>query len=217
MDPIAQPPGPSERSAAEPLPPGALGDDEADARLAAAGDRGAFDRLVLRHQDAVVNAAVYHLGNREDGVDAAQEAFLRAFQAIRSFRGGCAFRTWLLTITINAARSYRTRRRALKRGGGRPGFSADRARDPGERPYEIADPDTSSSPPRLLERKEVKEALERAIAELEDDAREIVVLRDLSGESYEDIAAALGLPIGTVKSRLHRARLELRGKVARFL
>jgi RNA polymerase sigma-70 factor (ECF subfamily) len=191
--------------------------DEQDVLRASAGDRQAFERLVLRHQDAVVSAATYHTGNREDGIDVAQDTFLRAYRGIAGFRGGCPFRTWLLTIAANASRSCRSRRRALKRGGAARTMSTAATRDPDDPAMEIPDPDTSSRPATLAERKELKEALERAIGELDEDARTMVILRDLSGETYEAIAAALELPLGTVKSRLHRARLELREKIARFL
>jgi len=156
-------------------------------------------------------------------MDAAQETFLKAYRGIRRFRGSSTFRTWVLRIAVNSARSLRTRQKALKRGGGAPSvpqrpawtrldpFSADPAAQ------DIADPCEASGPARLLERKEVKTALERAIAGLDDSDREVIVLRDLSGVSYEAIANALDLPLGTVKSRVHRARLILREQMAEYL
>jgi RNA polymerase sigma-70 factor (ECF subfamily) len=196
--------------------------DDADVRLAAAGSREAFDRLVTRYQHDTVNAVSYYLRNYEDAVDAAQEAFLKAYRSLAGFRGGSTFRTWLLRIAINTARSLSTRSRAKKRGGdpGRAEAStqAHEYRGSSERTCaDIPDPDSSGGPTRLLERKEVKDAIERAISELDDEAREIVVLRDIAGESYEAVSEALGLPLGTVKSRLHRARLELRRKMSPYL
>jgi len=185
-----------------------------DVRLAMRGDRPAFDRLVLSCQDDVVSAASYYLGNEEDGADAAQEAFLKAYRALPGFRLGSSFKTWVLRIALNTAKSLRMRGRAKKRGGGArraPGGPE------GAGPDEIPGPEASSSPSALLERKEVKEALERAIVELEHEAREVIVLRDLAGRSYEEISAALDLPLGTVKSRVHRARLELQKKLAPYL
>lgn len=201
---------------------GVVRPDELDVRLAAAGSREAFDRLVVRHQHDIVNAVSYYLRNYEDAVDAAQEAFLKAYRSIASFRGGCTFRTWLLRIAINTARSLAARRRAKKRGGDscRVLESSRCHSDGGDLEHacaDIPDPDSSGGPARLLERKEVKDAIERAISELDHEARAIVVLRDIAGESYEAVSAALGLPMGTVKSRLHRARLELRAKMAPYL
>ncbi len=186
-----------------------------------AGNREAFDRLMLHHQDAVVNAVTYYLQNHEDALDVAQETFLKAYRGLARFRGQCSFRAWILRIALNTARSLRARRRSKKRGGGSrrvlaPWPSTDSS-DAGDPLGRIPDPDTSSAPGRLLERKEVKEAIEQAIVGLDDDAREIIILRDISGKSYESIAAALDLPMGTVKSRVYRARLELREKMAPYL
>ena len=197
-------------------------EDQEDVRLAGAGDRAAFDRLVLRYQDEVVNAAYYYLNQYEDAVEAAQEAFLKAYQSLAGFRWESTFKTWILKIALNTARALRARARAKKRSAKvvsieRGGAAEAHGQDPGEKRLDVADPDTSSAPSSLLERKEVKEALEEAIASLDDESREIIVLRDISGVSYEAIAAELGLPLGTVKSRVHRARLELRKRMERFL
>jgi RNA polymerase sigma-70 factor (ECF subfamily) len=196
--------------------------DDEDVRLAGAGNRSAFDRLVLRHQDDVVNAAFYYLNHYEDAVEAAQEAFLKAYQSLASFRFESTFKTWILKIALNTARTLRARARAKKRSatvvsiergvGAAPG-----GRDAGERGVDVADPNTSGAPSSLLERKEVKEALEAAIASLDEESREIIVLRDIAGVSYEAITVELGIPLGTVKSRVHRARLELRKSMERFL
>lgn len=187
-------------------------------RRALAGDRSAFDRLVLSCQDDVVNAASYYLGNDEDGVDAAQDAFLKAYRGLAGFRGGSSFKTWVLKIAINTARSLRARARAKKRGGGMLRLG-DRTGSCGEEEdprHEVADP-RAGTPPALLERKELKEAIEDAILDLDEEAREVIVLRDIAGETYQSIAAALGLPLGTVKSRVHRARLEIQRKLRPLL
>jgi len=202
-------------------PPGAAApSDAALAGRAARGDRRAFDLLVGRHQPAVIDAAHYFLGNRDDALDVAQEAFLKAFRALARFRGAAQFRTWLLRITLNTARSFRTRRRAKKRAG--PTVSihhgAGSRCDAGSgEPRELEIPDVRSAPDAQLERKELKAALENAIASLDDSARELIVLRDILGESYEAIATHLALPLGTVKSKVHRARLVLREKMAPYV
>jgi RNA polymerase sigma-70 factor (ECF subfamily) len=208
--PAGQPPG------TEPARPA----EAEDIRRAVAGDRSAFDRLVLSCQDDVVNAASYYLGNDEDGVDAAQDAFLKAYRGLAGFRGGSSFKTWVLKIAINTARSLRARARARKRGGGMAPLAGGPGPGRGEEEdarREAADPRPGVSPPDILQRKELKEAIEKAILDLDDEAREVIVLRDIAGESYEAIAAALGAPLGTIKSRVHRARLELQRKLKPLL
>jgi RNA polymerase sigma-70 factor (ECF subfamily) len=150
----------------------------------------------------------------------AQEAFLKAYKGIANFRGGASFRTWLLTITLNTARSLRTRSKAKKRSAPELRLDAQGRWPNGnseERQMEVPDPEARTRPSVLLERKEVKEALEMAIADLDESARQVIVLRDIAGESYEAIAASLGLPTGTVKSRVHRARLDLQARMAHWL
>ena len=192
--------------------------DLLEVQAAASGDRAAFDRLVLRHQQAVIDAASYYLGNSQVALEVAQEAFLKAYRAVDRFRGDALFRTWLLRITMNTARSFQTRRRAKKRSAPIVSIhSAGGRADDGNDAHDIEIADFSSTPDVLLERKEVKEVLETAIASLEEDARELIVMRDILGESYDAIADQFGLPIGTVKSKVHRARLVLREKLTRFL
>jgi RNA polymerase sigma-70 factor (ECF subfamily) len=196
---------------------GSIPSDRADVRAAAAGDRQAFDRLVLRHQQAVIDAASYYLGNYQDALEVAQEAFIKAYRALERFRGDAQFRTWMLRITMNAARSFQTKRRAKKRSAPiisihSRGAGTDDDDDAG---FEI--PDYRDTPESLLHRKELKEMIERAIAELDEEARELIVLRDIVGESYDAIAEQFDLPLGTVKSKVHRARLVLREKISKFL
>jgi len=198
----------------------AAGIDEEDVSLAASGDRAAFDRLVLAHQDDVMNTAFYFLGNYEDAIDASQEAFLKVFRALGSFRGESSFKTWVLMITINTIRSMKTRWRAKKRSGKVLRLDPGRAHNDGtggEGGFDPPDPRTHQTPARLLERKELKEALEKAIFDLDERSREAVVLRDLAGASYDTIAAGMGVPTSTVKSRVHRAHLDLRQRMSRYL
>jgi RNA polymerase sigma-70 factor (ECF subfamily) len=198
---------------------GAARPEEAEAewiRRAAAGDRAAFGRLVERYQDAVMTAARYLVRDPEDAEDVAQEAFFRAYRSLVGFAGRSSFRTWLLTITANAARSFQARSRARKRSAPVIRIDAATSGEGGEA-ADIPEPEGLSSPESQAMRAELKQALEAAIAELDEESRTAVVLRDLAGESYEDIAAALGLPLGTVKSRIHRARLELRERLRPLL
>lgn len=168
-----------------------------------AGDRAAFEELVRVHQHRVYGVALRMLGNPADAQDIAQEVFLRAHRALAAFRGESRLSTWLHSI---AARLCLTRLGA------------------GERRYERHGEETlerltgnEPGPDRTLEQSELDEALHRAIAGLAEERRVVVVLRDVEGLSYEDIAEALGVPVGTVRSRLHRGRLDLKDKLERFL
>jgi RNA polymerase sigma-70 factor, ECF subfamily len=167
------------------------------------GDARAFEELVISHQHRVFGVALRMLGNAAEAEEVAQEAFLRAHRAIGSFRGEAKLSTWLYGI---ASRLCLNRlaggERRLVRGG-----EAELER--------LAD--SGADPAADLDRSEVEQALHRAIAELPEERRIVVVLRDLEGLSYEEIAAALELELGTVRSRLHRARMDLKDKLERFL
>ena len=181
---------------------GARAPDPLVARLQA-GDVRAFEELVVTYQHRVFGVALRMLGSRAEAEEVAQEAFLRAFRSIRDFRGDARLSTWLYAI---ASRLCLTRLGASERRTARPGDDAlARVPDPGERPG------------AALEREEAQAALHRAISELPDERRIVVVLRDLQGLSYEEIADALSLELGTVRSRLHRARMELKDKMEKFL
>jgi RNA polymerase sigma-70 factor (ECF subfamily) len=184
---------------------------QTDAELAAAsgrGDRAAFGELVLRHQDRAFNLAFRLTGSHEDAADAVQEAFLKAYRGVRSFRRESSFYTWLFRIVMNEVRSRR--RKGSSR---RVEFSLDAAKDmdpPNAAGAESAAPDPSEEASRAERRRIVEEAL----AGLEFDQRAIIALRDIEGRDYAEIAEVLGCPAGTVKSRLHRARMALRDALA---
>jgi RNA polymerase sigma-70 factor (ECF subfamily) len=168
-----------------------------------AGDAPAFEELVMTYQHRVFGVALRMLGNRAEAEDVAQEAFVRAHRALGAFRGDAKLSTWLYAIT---SRLCLNRLASGERRMARQGEDALlRLSDAGPRPD------------AALERRELETALGRAIAELPEDRRIVVVLRDLEGLSYEEIAQVLELELGTVRSRLHRARAELKEKLERFL
>jgi RNA polymerase sigma-70 factor (ECF subfamily) len=180
--------------------------DAEEARLVArarAGDRAAFGALVERHQEIVWNLA-WRLtrGHREKAEDLAQEAFLRALNAIENFRGEAAFSTWMHRIVVNlhinrnATLAAKAERRATKIG-------ADRDEDAGP---QVDPPAPLPRPEAAAMQAEELALLRAAFDELDEPRRVIVLLRDVEGRSYAEIAALLEIPIGTVRSRLARAR-----------
>lgn len=166
------------------------------------GDPEAFEELVRTYQHRVFGIAVRMLGDASEAEDVAQEAFVRAHRALPGFRGEARLSTWLHAIVsrlcLNRLASGERRLRMPD-----AGLIARRA-DP--RPDATED----------LERGELEAALARAIGELPEDRRVVVLLRDVEGFSYDEIATALGLEPGTVRSRLHRARMDLKAKLERF-
>jgi RNA polymerase sigma-70 factor (ECF subfamily) len=167
------------------------------------GEAAAFEQLVQRYQHRVFGVAARMLGNAAEAEEIAQEVFVRAHRGLADFRGDAKLSTWLYAIASRLCLN-------------RLGTGERSAHRRGEEilmrlPHEADGPDAA------LEQSELEGALHRAIAELPDDRRIVVVLRDLEGLAYEDIAAALDLPVGTVRSRLHRARTDLKDKLERFL
>jgi RNA polymerase sigma-70 factor (ECF subfamily) len=181
---------------------GAPGDDpELLARLRA-GETRAFEELVIAQQHRVFGVALRMLGSRAEAEEIAQEVFVRAHRAVAEFRGDAKLSTWLYAI---ASRLCLNRLAASDR----------RLRREGEETLLRLPAD--ADPAAGVERREVEAALHRAIEALPEERRIVVILRDLEGLSYEEIAQALGLELGTVRSRLHRARMDLKDKMERFL
>lgn len=168
-----------------------------------AGEAAAFEELVMTYQHRVFGVALRMLGSAAEAEEVAQEAFVRAHRALGDFRGDAKLSTWLYAITSRLClnRLASGERRLARQGE--------------ETLLRLAD--STPRPDAALERNELEAALGRAIAELPEDRRIVVVLRDLEGLSYEEIAQALDLELGTVRSRLHRARADLRDKLVRFL
>jgi RNA polymerase sigma-70 factor (ECF subfamily) len=172
-----------------------------------AGDERAFAEIVLLSKKKVFNIAYRMLGNSEEAKDLSQEVFISVFDSIKDLREEIKFDSWLTQITLNHCRN---RRKYLKR---RKYFNSDSLDDPvetenGEVPKALYDP--SDSPETLYEKKMVQELIQRGLQKLKEDQRELLVLRDLQGCSYEEVGELLGLPEGTVKSKLHRARMDLK-------
>jgi RNA polymerase sigma-70 factor, ECF subfamily len=168
---------------------------------AAAGSREAYDELVRRYQGQILNLARAMTSPDEDVEDLAQEAFIRAWRGIRTFRSDSTFKTWLYGIAVNVIRTRRGTRSRLRRLFQDPPEQADPASDPLDR----ASADDGIEAPLLM-----RQMIDRALATLPEDMREAVVLRDVQGLEYKEIAAALGVPIGTIESRIFRARQRLR-------
>lgn len=184
--------------------PGAPADPAVEALVARArsGDLTAFNTLVLRFQDGVYGLTLRMLGDPAAADDATQDAFIRAWQRLETFRGG-SFRAWLFTIAANRARDE------LRRRSRRPTRSLDESRDDPDH-ADIDPVDGGPSAHEVLEQGELRRALEAALRTLPDDWREVVILADVQGLDYVEVAAVTGVPVGTVKSRLSRARGRLR-------
>jgi RNA polymerase sigma-70 factor (ECF subfamily) len=172
-----------------------------DARL---GDLDSFNTLVLAYQEIVYNTALRILGDEDLAADASQEAFLSAFRALNSFRGG-SFRAWLLRTVTNAC--YDELRRKKRR----PTTPLEPETEDGdevETPRWLADP--SASPEQQLDQAELEHAIQHCLQNLPTDFRAVVVLADIQGLDYTEVAEIVRKPLGTIKSRLARARLRLR-------
>jgi RNA polymerase sigma-70 factor (ECF subfamily) len=168
------------------------------------GDLDAFNRLVLVYQDVVFAQAYHMMGEPDSAEDATQEAFISAFRKLRSYRGG-SFRAWLLRIVTNACYDELRRR---KRRPTTPLEPLDEDNEEIESPRWIADP--TEPPEESVERGELRDAIQRCLGELPHDFRAVVLLVDVQGFDYREAAEVIGKPVGTVKSRLSRARLRLR-------
>lgn len=178
------------------------GPDLSDQQLVARvqkGDKRAFDLLVLKYQHKIMSLISRYLRNSDEVQDVAQEAFIKAYRALPNFRGDSAFYTWMYRIAINTAKNYLVARQR------RPP-SVDIDIDDAEHFEGDFDLKDIENPENILFSGELKEVVERAIQSLPDELRTAVSLREFDGLSYEDIAIAMDCPVGTVRSRIFRAR-----------
>jgi RNA polymerase sigma-70 factor (ECF subfamily) len=179
--------------------------DERDVARFKAGEEEAFERLVRRHEREVYRLVLRLLRNPDDALEVAQETFIRAYRGLSSFRGEAAFRTWLYGIALNAAR---TRQASLSKTLARTQSIEGDEDDPPSPLLSVSDP--SPSPENRALGGELKEALLAALSRISPEHREILLLREVEGLDYGEVGALLGIPEGTVKSRLARARRAVR-------
>ena len=166
------------------------------------GDINAYELLVKEYEKNVYNLALRMVGNSEDAADMSQEAFIKAYNSLTSFRGDSKFSVWLYRIVSNVCLDY------LRSRGRRQTVSLSAENDDGE-DVEIDIDDETQSPERLLDRRLTRDAVRRGLAALPPEHRQILLLREIQGLSYDEIADALGIEAGTVKSRIFRARKKL--------
>jgi RNA polymerase sigma-70 factor (ECF subfamily) len=180
-----------------------VGSAEADLALVnrvKQGEKAAFDLLVIKYQARIINLVSRFVRNQSDAQDVTQEAFIKAYRAMPNFRGESAFYTWLYRIAVNTAKNW---------------LAVQASRRPTEMDYDISEMEQIDegnalkdlgTPEHLLLTKEIQDTIIRAIEGLPEDLRMAITLRELEGLSYEEIAEVMGCPIGTVRSRIFRAR-----------
>ena len=171
-----------------------------------AGDKSAYDLLVLKYQHKIVKLIMRYVHDPSEALDVSQEAFLKAFRALPKFRGDSAFYTWLYRIAINTAKNHMVaaRRRPLE-------YASD-IDDPERFEWHSSLQDTDSPEGHVLS-DELRRTVENTIESLPEDLRTAITLRELDGLSYEDIAQAMDCPVGTVRSRIFRAREAIDRKI----
>ena len=171
------------------------------------GRADAFDAIVNKYRNRVFNVAYRMTGSHDAAGELAQETFVRAYKGLKGFRGNSSLLTWMYSILSNACKN---RFRYNARRGGGVTISLDEA---GYDVISNASGDGGSNPARELQRKELGEIIQKAISALPENFRSALVLKDIDGMCYEDISVSIGCDVGTVKSRLHRARYMLREKL----
>jgi RNA polymerase sigma-70 factor (ECF subfamily) len=174
------------------------------------GEKGAFDLLVLKYEHKIVNLVMRYVRDPETALDISQEAFIKAYRALPRFRGDSAFYTWLYRIAVNTAKNH----------------LASQRRRPMDIELDLQDPEQyglhaklkeTDTPEAISLSQELQETLERAIHALPDDLRTAIILRELDGMSYEEIAETMDCPVGTVRSRIFRARDAIGKKIGTLI
>jgi RNA polymerase sigma-70 factor, ECF subfamily len=187
-------------------------DDGCYVSLCQQGNRRAFDELVIRHQDKIFSLCVRLLGNRAEGEDAAQEAFVKAYEALNDFKGNAAFSTWLYSIAVNVCRNKQA---SFWNRFSRKAVRLDEEIDSEDGFHKREIPGHDKNPEEMLAHSQKALFVRTAIYKLPPKLREVIVLADLQDLSYEEIQSITSLPLGTIKSRIARGRenlkIELKG------
>lgn len=176
------------------------------------GDKEAYNILVLRYQHKVCDIAFRYVGNYVDANDVAQEAFIRAYCALNNFRGESSFYTWLYRITSNTAKSFIEKNQKMRHAANIDDLEFDLESSSDERSQLV----THESPDSLIESEELQQVINQAVKELPDDLKRAIILREVEYMSYEDIAQVMKTPIGTVRSRIFRARQFIEERLVQF-
>ena len=172
---------------------------------ASGGDPAAFNRLMEMHEKRMYAVALRMCGNREDAQDCLQESMLRVYRAIGGFKGQSSFGTWVYRITMNTCLDE------LRRKKNKQSTSLDNMLDQGWSPT-----DDSASPEKQAIQSEMRKSISKSIQELPEDMRSVIIMRDVHGYSYDEIAEMLNVNVGTIKSRISRGREKLREKLSNF-
>lgn len=188
---------------------GLAGEDALLVRAFQGGDRTAFDKLVTKHKNRIFNVCYWYLGDYQEADDIAQETFIKVYRSLGKFRLESAFSTWVFRIAANscknrlASAAFKQKKRTI---------SFD---NPGGQPSGVTDvfPDGAASPSEQLEQKERMHQIREGINALPPEQREVITLRDIEGLSYVEVSEVTGISLGTVKSRLARARTALKNRL----
>ena len=191
-------------------------DFDSDAALverALDNDLAAFEQLVARYQTKIVSYSTRMLGDHDDGEDVAQEVFIKAYRSLESFRGASSFSTWIYRIATNLCIDRARKRKRSPQQAYSLDEPLDKDEDRGGRDL----PDLTAEPSRNVEREELREQVRLTVAEMPEKLRAVLLMCDIQGMPYEDIAQTLGCPVGTVKSRLFHARADLARRLRPYM
>ncbi len=197
-------------STASGRPPGERAADLVLVKRVQQGDRAAFDLLVVKYQHKILKLIMRYVRDASEALDVSQEAFLKAYRAIRSFRGDSAFYTWLYRIAINTAKNHVV-------AAGRKPLYYDLDLQSAEQTDVFAKLKDIDTPEHLTLSEELRQTVNKAICDLPEDLRTAILLREIEGMSYEEIAQTMECPVGTVRSRIFRAREAIDKKIRPLL